>query len=692
MLFKITYWWLLIALLLALNSAGQVQFVPNQGQWQGDFESKLRLKYGNVYYNKGFVRYQLNSAADVNAVFGEEAHHHQDETKSTIKQHVFDQVWIGANTDAIHGQGKRSYYQNYFIGKNPANWRGNVPVFDSLSYEGVYDGIHIQYFEHDAQLKYNWIIEPKSDASQIKWQYRDADSTWIEGEQIVIKTSVGYITENIPEAYTLSNGIKTPVDAAFKKDGNSFSFSLGSYNKNDLLIIDPVVVFSSFSGSVADNWGFTATYDADGNLYGGGIVFAQGYPTTTGAFQTNHANPTTSNPQSSVYGVDVSISKFNAQGTNLIYSTYLGGNSQDQPHSMFVDAQGDLYVFGVTGSPDFPIPASAYDSSFGGGSAVTLNGYQFDNGTDMYVVKFNPSGSNLLAGTFLGGTDNDGLNLRIVKNYADQSRGEIVIGDDNNVYVTASTESSDFPIVNGTQAFGGDQDAVVLRLSNALTSITWSTFYGGAEDDSGYGIKVGTNGSVYITGSTNGSTLPVSAGGVNPNYMGGTHDGYIARFDQNTGALQGATYVGTNSYDQTFLLDLDKFNNVYVLGQTGGNYPVTPGKYNNANAKQFIHKFNPTLTTSVFSTRFGRGSNTVDIVPIALNIDDCLNILLSGWGGETNDGVNFLGGRTFNMPITQDAAQSTTDGSDLYFAVFAPNADSLKYASYFGGGAVAESM
>ncbi len=661
----------------------QVYFVPNQGQWAGDFDFKLRLKYGAAYYGKQGVRYHLMKTEDIDRLYGEKSHDNPTNTDTKIHHHAFEQIWLNSSTEAIEGTTKASFYHNYFLGKNSTRWRSEVPVFTEMQYRNVYPGIYTKFFEQDAHLKYNWIVLPSANPQNIKWRYTATDSTWIEADKLIIKTSIGYVTEEIPEAYTIHNGQKLPVSVTWHKQGDTYSFSLGDYNKEDTLIIDPVVVFASFSGSVADNWGFTATYDSEENFYGGGIVMASGYPITTGAFQTIHSNPTSAIPFSP-YGVDIAISKFNPQGTALLYSTYLGGNSQDQPHSMFVDGAGDLYVFGVTGSNNFPVSSTAYDTTFNGGDSLFLNGYAFRNGTDMFIAKFNPSGSNLLASTYIGGSLNDGLNTRIVSNYADQSRGEIVIDENNLVYVTASTLSSDFPIVNGPQVtMGGLQDAVVLKMNPNLSALLWSTYYGGVERDAGYGIKVGTNGSVYITGSTLGSTLPGMMNGYWSTYQGGSHDGFIARFNALSGALQSATYVGTNSYDQSFLIDLDKFNNVYVFGQTGGNYPVTPGTYFNANAKQFIHKFNPTLANSVFSTRFGRGSNTVDIVPIALNVDDCLNILLSGWGGESNDG--FLGGRTFNMPITPDAAQTTTDGSDLYFAVFGRNADTLKYASYYGG-------
>jgi gliding motility-associated-like protein len=668
---------------------GQAAFVPNQGQWEGDFDYQLKLTYGSLFMSKDGLRYSLLSPSDLEGTIGEAAHNHQNPRQNELHGHVFDQHFIGAQTREIQGKEKASFYHNYFLGNNPKKWQGNVPVYHGLRYAEVYPGVNITFTEQDTHLKYNWIVAPGASTAAIRWNYIGADSTWIQNGKLIIETSVGVITEILPEAYTIKNGFRTPVDVAFKKELGVYSFAISNYNSGDTLVIDPLVIFSSFTGSLADNWGFTATYDDFGNLYAGGIALANGYPTTTGAFQTSHANPTSSIPFSP-YGVDIGISKFNAVGTALLYSTYIGGSSQDQPHSLFVDGNDNLYVLGVTGSSNFPVPSFGYDPSFNSGDSVYIDGYSFGDGTDIFIAKLNSAGSQMIGGTFLGGTENDGLNLGIVSNYGDQSRGEVVVDELGNVYITASTFSDDFPVLNAAQGSrSGLQDAVIAKLNSGLTTLFWSTYYGGLQHDAGYGIKVApNNGSVYITGSTRGSALAGTTNGYLSTFQGGTHDGYIAKFERNTGVLQAATYVGTNSYDQTFLLDLDKFDNVYVFGQTGGNYPISANTYSNANAKQFIHKFGPNLDVSSFSTRFGRGGTTVDIVPIALNVDDCLNILLSGWGGTTNNG--YLGGSTINMPITADAAQSSTDGSDLYFAVFGPNASTLKYATYYGGAISAE--
>ena len=215
------------------------------------------------------------------------------------------------------------------------------------------------------------------------------------------------------------NGKEQEVECRFVLRKNTISFQLGDYDRSKELVIDPVLIFSSYSGSSADNWGFTATYDKHGNLYGGGIAFGVGYPTQVGHhYQVDYAGGS----------CDVAISKFDSTGSQLYYSTYLGGIAAECPHSMFVNENDELYVFGTTGSYTFPTTAQAYDNSFNGGVPVNVNNsVQFPNGTDIFITKFSADGDSLLASTFIGGSSNDGLNTGspLRKNYADESRGEI---------------------------------------------------------------------------------------------------------------------------------------------------------------------------------------------------------------------------------------------------------------------------
>ncbi len=279
-------------------------------------------------------------------------------------------------------------------------------------------------------------------------------------------------------------------------------------NTLDSLVIDPQLIFTSFSGSLTDNWGFTATYDDLGRLYGGGISFATGYVSTVGAYQVGY-----NDPGSFVIGnfPDVTISVFEPTGATLLYATYLGGTKSDHPHSLVVNSNGELIVMGTTGSSNFPTQNPIQSSNAGGPTVLVNNYYDMDK-PDIFLTRFNQAGSAILSSTYLGGNGTDGVNLGIANNYGDESRGEVVVDDLNNIYLTASTTSTNFPTTNcSTCSIAGGQDAIVMKINPAGTSIIWSNYYGSTSDDAGYNIKQ-SNGSVYICGGTEGGNLPSTTG------------------------------------------------------------------------------------------------------------------------------------------------------------------------------------
>ena len=205
-----------------------------------------------------------------------------------------------------------------------------------------------------------------------------------------------------------------------------FSFPEG-YDTTKELIIDPEIVFATYTGATTDNWGFTATYDEAGHLYAGGASFGVGYPTTVGAFQEEFAGGDLAGP----FQTDIGISKFSTDGSDLIYSTYLGGgDSNEMPHSMFVSDDNELVVLGSTGSNEYPTTDNAFDTSFNGGNPFSgANNIQYTNGADIVVARFSTDGSDLVASTYLGGSGDDGLNLAadLTFNYADEARGEVFL-------------------------------------------------------------------------------------------------------------------------------------------------------------------------------------------------------------------------------------------------------------------------
>jgi gliding motility-associated-like protein len=441
------------------------------------------------------------------------------------------------------------------------------------------------------------------------------------------------------------------------------------------LVIDPELAFSSYIGSVSSNFGFTASYDNEGNLFGGAIVFGAQYPTTVGAYQFTWG----------AGDIDCGISKFNEDGTDPLYSTYLGGSGNEAPHSIIVNDQNELYILGSTSSSDFPLGANAFQDEFGGGFAQGGAGYSYTQGADIFVSKLSADGSELLGGTFVGGSSNDGIGSGSIldHNYGDRFRGEIVVDNDGFAYVASVTGSADFPIENGySDNFSGTLSGVVFKLTPDLSDMVWSTFTGGESTESAISLQLADDNSVYFTGGTTSSTLPVSTDAYQGSFSGGV-DGYIGHISADGSQLLACTYNGTSQYDQNYFVQIDTEGDIYVVGQTLGNYPVSEDVYANNNSGQFIHKFSPDLTTSIWSTRVGSGNGVINISPSAFLVTNCGEIFLSGWGGNLNNNNN--GGGTAGLPVSGDAFQGSTDGNDFYLMVLSPNAESLEYATYFGG-------
>jgi hypothetical protein len=275
-------------------------------------------------------------------------------------------------------------------------------------------------------------------------------------------------------------------------------------------------------------------------------------------------------------------------------------------------------------------------------------------------------------------------NLKV--NYGDDARGEVINDAANNIYVATCTLSPDFPTTSGAYqtSAAGSQEGCVFKINPDCSSLIWSTFLGGTNDDACYSLDL-FNGEVYTAGGTMSNNFPATSGSLHSTFQGGTMDGFVSHLSADGTQLLQSTFVGTTVDDQAYFVKLDESSNAYLYGQTHGSYPITPGAYSNANSGQFIHKLDPLLSTTVYSTVFGNGNGGPNISPAAFAVDTCENIYLSGWGGLVFSAWSWFSLDMMNMPITPDAFQSTTDGTDFYIAVFKKNMTELKYATYFGG-------
>lgn len=674
---------------------GLAPFIENKGQWHEDVYFKTSIPGGDLYVLKNKLKYVFYQ--------GYPSHHQEDNAHHPAPalrmaalapdlQNLSQAVEIsfeGSNPRSeILGE-NATFNRIHFI-KGSGQAVKNISASGQVRIRNLYDGIDLLIYTQNDALKYDLIVQPGNDPEVISMRYKGQNALKLTDGQLEIYTIFGTLKEQAPVVYSQKDHQRLAVGAGFSLTGDRVKFKLTEdWDASLPLIIDPELIFSTYSGSRADNWGFTATYDDEGNLYSGGIVSDTGYPVTTGVFQPNHAGEW-----------DVGILKYDPTGKNLIWATYLGGSFSETPQSIIVNSKGDLIIYGTTSSPDFPMREHSYNTAFLGGDPIydttnlipyrLVGGIPMRNGTDIFLAILSPDGSDLVGSTFIGGTDNDGIIEKffpLTRNYGDQFRGEVNIDADDNIYVASDTGSQDFPVKNAAQTSfgGGSNDGVLMKFNPDLSDLIWSTFAGGAGMDALYSVKVDGLGNVYAAGGSNSVDFPVTENTIKTQKPISTDiDGVVIKLSD-TGQLLASTYIGTASYNQVYFLELDTFANVYILGQTQGFYPITEGVYSNPNSGQFIHKITSDLDSTFFSTTIGSGRGTPDFSPTAFLVNECENIFISGWGGNLNNpGFGYIGGSTIGLPVTGNAFQSQTDGTDFYLMVLLQDAKQLLYATYFG--------
>ncbi|MFT3885999.1 MAG: gliding motility-associated C-terminal domain-containing protein [Flavobacteriales bacterium] len=663
------------------------RFVENRGQWPEAVTFHADLPGAAIWLERDAI---LIDRFDRDPI----AHAHDPASAAlkdpVVHHHALRLRFVGADTQGRpEGLGVQHGVYNYFQGNDPARWASGAHGFSAALQHGIHPGVDLRVRYALEGLEYDLLIAPGADASLIALRYEGADGLELKNGNLLVRTSLGTLTEHIPLAYQEeANGARHPIACTYALKDGVVRFVLGDRDPALPTVIDPTLAFSTYSGATTNNFGYSATYDRDGFLYGGSSSFGNGYPTTVGAYQTSWAG---GDGQINIPGTDIAITKFDTTGSFLIWSTMLGGHGDDLPHSLIVDDNGELIVLGTSGSPDFPTTTNAYDRTFGGGTPYTPQniGVSYPRGADMIVARLSADGGHLLGSTYLGGSLNDGHNsaAALKVNYADEMRGEVLLDRNGDVIVVSCTQSPDFPVTPGapqTTYGGGSHDGVVVRMDPMLTTLKWSTFIGGSRADAAFSGELDPQGQLYICGGTASSDLPATSGAYASSFHGGQADAFAARYAIGGSAVEALTYFGSVNYDQAYLLDLDDGGNVFLFGQTlaPANELILNAPYNTPGAGQFIAKFSPDLGGLLLSSRFGVGDGALHISPTAFLVDYCDKLYVSGWGSNIGIGPALT---TTGMPITPNAYQSTTDGNDFYLAVFEVDMSSLYYATFFGG-------
>lgn len=696
---KITLLLQLAAILIGNNSYAQMEFIQNKGQWDS------RVNYRGDYNNgaffieaKGFTVLMHDAAAYEQLIDRIHPHGPQPGVENEqvfgnnqqpilLKSHAYKVRFDGANEQPkVMPDKMLATYNNYFIGDDPAKWAPDCKLYQAITYKDMYPGIDIRYYSDAAgRLKYDIIVQTQADENQIKMVYEGVDKIKVKNGELIIGTSVGDVKELYPYTYEVVNGQRKVLECRYVVKRNKVvSFEVTNRTPGSTLVIDPTLIFSSLTGSRQDNWGYTATPGPDGSFFAGGTALGNSneFPVSPGAYQQIFGGGVNEDQNNQPY--DIAIMKLSPNGSNRLYATYLGGSSNEQPHSMICDPQGNLVVAGRSSSPNYPrsIPQIGIGGSY-----------------DIVITKFNATGTALLGSVKMGGIGEDGINIRgkytapdgvdaLRRNYGDDARSEVILDAGGNIVLSSCTQSNNFPTTSGVfqpNFGGGRQDGVVVKFTSNLNTLLFSSYFGGSGDDACFVLANNpiTN-TYYIAGATTSGNLPGDKTGVLSAGNQGGVDGFITNILPNGSGIIKTTYTGTNGDDLIYGIQFDKKGFPYIMGTSLGSWPIINAAYNRPGSRQFIAKLLPELSQFVYSTTYGTVASVPNISPVAFLVDRCENVYVSGWGGRPNTVRQFPSAGTLGMDTTINFSGHRGDGNDFYFMVLKKDAASLLMGAFFG--------
>ena len=479
----------------------------------------------------------------------------------------------------VTGLERQRGISNYYLGNEPAKWHSGVPHYAKVQYDQVYPGIDLVYYGNPRQLEYDLVVAPGADPGQIRLSFAGVDGMRIDGEgNLVLAVAGGEIVQQAPRVFQLVEGQERLVagryvmldeggasaageeGAAILAASPVLGIALASYDTGRPLVIDPVVVYSTYLGGSSGDAGYGIAVDGAGNAYITGLTYSTDfpivdarYPNYGGAAVNGHAF----------------VTKFDLQGQGPVYSTYLGGSSNELGIGIALDGVGNVYVTGCTTSADFPTVNARYPIYGGGGD------------WDAFVTKFDPRGQGPVYSTYLGGSSRDMV-------------AGIAVDGAGNAYVTGSTDSADFPTVNARYPkYVGNTDAFVTKFNpqgqpvySTYLSGIYMQFYVGFSVEHGKAIAVDGTGNAYITGETNSTDFP-TVNALYPTNRGG-YDAFVTKFDpQGQGPIY-STYLGGSSDDSGTGIAVDGAGNAYITGETTStNFPPVNARYPNSTLLPF---------------------------------------------------------------------------------------------------------
>ena len=577
----------------ALYGQLPVYFEANRGQADAHFQFIARGRHHGVYLapTEAVVALVQPGAAESTARF-------------------VRMSFPGANSRAtLSGVERLSGSVNYFLGSNASAWRTGVPTFARVRIESLYPGIDLVYRQQQRELEYDFIVAPGADPGVIVLRFEGADRLELSADgELTLEAAGSRIFQHKPLLYQTVEGSRREVPGHYELKDNAVRFSVGRYDTNLSLVIDPVLSYATYLGARKADSAWSIAVDGSGAAHVAGetlSVFA--IPPLSGV-QTNYGG-------GNDYAGDAFIAKINAAGTGFDFLTYLGGDDLDGAVALALDSVGNIFVTGYTDSRDFPVTANAFKTSIPEKNIPRTTRPP----SEAFVAKLNSSGTALLYSTYLGGCCPDtavaiavdAAGCAHVAGYTESTNFPVAIASGSTncgfhvartVFVTNTTPTAtnlvavltnlatDCPL---QRALAGGRDAFLTKLNPDGTGLVYSTYLGGLEDEAATGVAVDSAGNAYVTGWTEGPDLPVSTNAFQP---GPTtfrslsrsffHEGFVTKFDPD-GALLYSTYLGGAGEDIPARIAVDGAGNAYITGaKSSSDFPTTPHAFNRGGVYQ----------------------------------------------------------------------------------------------------------
>jgi hypothetical protein len=535
---------------------------------------------------------------------------------------------VGANPNPkVAGEVLQRGKANYFFGKDPKKWQTNVPTFKQVRYTDVYPGIDLVYYGNQSRVEHDFVVAPGADPSQVQFDIKGADHiTVAPNGDLILQKGADEVRLQAPIVFQEFQGMHIAVTGQYAvQNSTRVAFALGAYDKTKALVIDPVLVYGTFLGGLANDQAVGITVDSNGSAYVAGSTQSSNFPLAA----QNGPAPS---------GTNVFLAKLDVSGSSLVYADYIGGNSEDYPSAMTMDSSNDVFITGYTYSGDYPM-VNAFQSSSTGGP-------------DAFITEVAPDGASLLYSTYLGGNSYE-------------IASSIALDATSNIYVAGFTYSKDFPTANAFQAQvfanqngGFGQYGFLTKLTPDGSALVYSTYFAGSTNviqDCGqpcwpqpYGnitaLAVDASGNAYVAGNTNTYNFPTTEGAYqvanSTNYD--QQVGFAGKFTS-SGNLAYATYFGAtvNSYYMAMSgIGVDTSGSAYLLGSTyswSNSVPVTTPNLCDPTVSScssgFLSKLDPTGSTLAYST-FLAANTDVNPQSLVVDVNGNAYVLSESGGGD----------------------------------------------------------